>query len=198
MKRTTAIWAVLSMLLMASNAFADQPPYGWSISASETDPFVNTTDGVAGFKTVYLWFVCSTPETGGGPGGMASAEFVVCADAANIVGTVLVNGFLNAGPPPSGGNIDLLLAVGSCPEGPVVAVNILMTNTGSGQVCICPVPKNGNQVTVDCAPAPTAWPIEWIGLDKGTGQSCGEGDVNCDKPVSVEDSSWGTIKGLYR
>ena len=36
-------------------------PYGWTISASSTDPFVNTGEATFGVDTKYLWLACSDP-----------------------------------------------------------------------------------------------------------------------------------------
>jgi hypothetical protein len=194
MKRLATSAAVLALLAVAGAARADGPPYGWSISASSTDPFVNTTPFVTGIKTVYLWLVCSTPAPAG-PGGMAAAEFGLCSTSpANVIlATTTRNGFLNAG-----GATQLLLAVGGCPTGPVVAAAILMMSNVPGEVCVCPSTANNRAATVDCSPIPRAWDISWRGLELGSGDPCGEIDVNCTKPVSVEESTWGAIKSLYR
>ena len=83
--------------------------FGWSISASETDPAVNggPLGGAVGY--LYLWLDCAYNE------GMAAAAFVLEGDLPLLSFTPR-NGFLNAGT----GN-ELLLAVGGCPTGPVVA-----------------------------------------------------------------------------
>jgi hypothetical protein len=194
LKQLTVLAVVLSVFAVAGNAFADGPPYGWSISASPTDPFLNQTNFVAGVYTAYLWFACSAPVPGG-PGGMAAAEFGLCSSqGANVIlAFTPMNGYLNAGTA-----TNLLLAVGGCPTGPMNAGSILMLNNAPGQLLLCPA-VNGNMVTVDCSGTPQTWGIEWIGLDMGTGDDPrGEGEVTCTKPVSVEESSWGTIKSLYR
>jgi len=194
MKRFATLAGAVSVFVVADAALAEGPPYGWSISASSTDPYVNSTPFVAGIRTAYLWLACTTP-TPGGPGGMASAEFGLCASpAANVILAFSPDGgYLNAGDATR-----ILLAVGGCPTGPKLAGSILVNCAVPGQVCICPAP-NGNEVTVDCSPNPQPWGIEWVGLDQGTGQgACGQGLVTCTKPVSVEESSWGSIKSLYR
>jgi hypothetical protein len=194
MKRLATFGAVLGVLIVAGTARAEGPPYGWSISASSTDPFVNTTPFVAGVQTVYLWLVCSTPAPAG-PGGMAAAEFALCSSNPSnvILATTTMNGFLNAGSP-----TQLLLAVGGCPTGPVHAANILMMNAVPGQVCICPSAANNLQGTVDCSPNPQVWEIGWLGLVQGAGEPCARTSARCTKPVSVEESTWGSIKSLYR
>ena len=86
------------------------PFFGWSISRSATDPFENTASSGIGSGQLYLWYYCTSH-----PFGLATAEF-------DVGGTIAVhsftpmNGFLNAGDA-----THLLLAVGGCPWGPVVA-----------------------------------------------------------------------------
>lgn len=194
MKRLATSGAVLGLLAFAGAAQASGPPYGWSISASSTDPFVNTTPFVVGIKTVYLWLVCSTPAPAG-PGGMAAAEFAICStSAANVIlATTTQNGFLNAGGP-----TQLLLAVGGCPTGPVVAAAILLMSNVAGGVCICPSGANNRVATVDCSMNPRTWDMGWLGLDLALGEPCRTLDANCTKPVSIEETTWGAIKSLYR
>jgi hypothetical protein len=184
----------LSVLGAASGAQATGSSYGWTISASNTDPYQNTTPFVGGLKTVYLWYACSTPAPG--PGGMSAAELAICpADPGNLVLAVSPqNGFLNAGTSP-----DMLLAIGGCPTGPVVAANVIVFHTVPGQWCLCPSGLNAVIGAVDCAPAPQIHEFEWVGLYVGTGQEpCSDGEAQCERPISVEGRSWGELKGLYR
>jgi hypothetical protein len=90
------------------------PRYGWTISASSTDPHQNIGTLEGDFGVLYLWFACSTVE------GVAAAAF-------DLVGPLQVlafnpqNGFLNAGTATS-----LMLAVGGCPRGPLLAGEIIV------------------------------------------------------------------------
>ena len=43
--------------------------YGWTISASDTDPFVNTAAPGSGPVNLYLWLECASPA------GWTAAEF---------------------------------------------------------------------------------------------------------------------------
>lgn len=195
MKRLVTCVTVLCVLLAAGAAFAEAPFYGWTISASSSDPFVNEIPYSPGIPTVYLWFACSVAPPDG-PGGMAAAEFALCTDnPGNLVLSLTpLNGFLNAGTPN-----EVLLAVGACPTGPMLAGEILLMVNTPGRLCFCPSDANAYRVTVDCSSAPELWGVTWIGLDVGSGSGvCEEGWAACATPTSVEASSWGTIKSLYR
>lgn len=96
-----------------------------------------------------------------------------------VLATTPVNGFLNAG-----GTTNLLLAVGGCPPGPVVAANLL-TLSLPGSICLAPSAQNGVKGTVDCSPNPQLWSIDWRGLE-------------LLPPVSVEPTTWGSVKQRYR
>jgi hypothetical protein len=90
------------------------PAFGWTVSASATDPFVNSGPLAPG-ASLYLWLYCNSTLTS----GMAAAEFDLLATDLIVTGFVPLNGFLSAG---SGANI--LIAVAGCPSGPVVAGRI--------------------------------------------------------------------------
>jgi hypothetical protein len=84
--------------------------HGWTISGRPTDPLYNQTDLPLGTGQLYLWYFCALD-----PHGFAAAEF-------DVGGTIAVhsftpmNGFANAGDA-----THLLLSVGGCPMGPVLA-----------------------------------------------------------------------------
>ena len=180
------------MLALAAPAICGaQATYNWTISASSTNFLANTTAFVPGLNTYYLWLCfCNLPF--GLQQGMSAAEFSLAMDnAANVIlAFTPLNGFLNAG-----GATDLLLAVGGCPCGPVVAGSILTLMNAPGQLNIVPAP-NGNKVTVDCETTPQAWPINWIGLGIG-GPNTGKGFHVCHGDP-VENESWGSTKARYR
>jgi hypothetical protein len=168
-------------------------PYTWTISADPFDPYQNTTPFVPGLRTFYLHYACSTPPPTG-PGGAAAAEFgVYNTNLANsVVGFIPLAGFLNAGTP-----TELLLAIAGCPDGPRRAGNLLTLNAIEGQYCFRPS-ANGVMGTVDCSPNPDLWPMDFIGLSHGAGSPCFAGTGDCTKPISVEETSWGKVKTLYR
>jgi hypothetical protein len=212
MKRLLTILIVPFLMgSLATPASADGtdngPPYGWTLSSSATDPFRNTDTFIPGLLSVYLWYVCSTSAEDGGPGGMAAAQFsIINKQPANIfLAFTAQGGFLNAGPPPGSSEICALLAVGGCPvaqdgsgtQGPILAGVALLLNNAPGALGFQPC--DGVKGTVDCSPNPLLWDMQWIGLSyDGTDPQSKDWDKCQPKPVSVEDSSWGQIKGLYR
>jgi hypothetical protein len=93
----------------------DDPPlvYGFSISRSPSDPFVNR--GPYEETTVlYLWYVCTRED------GLSGAEFSFTGTMTPLEFTPL-NGFMNAGT-----DADLILSATGCPSGPVVVGEILV------------------------------------------------------------------------
>ena len=183
MKRILTIAAVLAV--MAAPAFAAD--YGWTISASGTDPFVNQGPINPAPTTLFLWLQCT------GADGMSAAEFDAIPPAGYLnFGFTPQNGFLNAG-----GAGDLLLAVGGCPTGPVVAGSWTFFGSTAGQVCLLPSVRSGVNVTVDCDPVnPQQHPNATIGYGIGSAPTCNDGQPLC--LVAVEPSSWGSVKSLYR
>src|SRR4030095_5695876 len=99
--------------------------------------FVNTGTPNGSLDTFYLWFACSSE-------GMASAEMELIAPAGTILAFNVMNGFLNAGTA-----THVLLAVGGCPQAPLIAGSVLAFHTSSFAICI-----GGSNVTVDCSPNP--------------------------------------------
>lgn len=180
MKRILTIVSVLSLVL-ASGAMAE--PYGWSLSFSSTDPDVNAGAALPGFGTVYLWLRCTTDVD---PGGAAAyGAHVSATGGAFIAGFTPSAGVLNAG-----NATDLLLAVGGCPT---IATVIGSFTVVGGVTDLC----MENAITVDCdLITPTEYASAVIGASAGGGVVCVTG-TQCE-PVSTEESSWGSIKGLYR
>ena len=124
-----------------------QAPYTWTLSASSTDPFVNTTSPVSGLNTFYLWLVeCDLPE----PlqdGLTAASFFLKTSGGLEILVSNMQNGFLNAGTA-----ADLALGVGGCPCGPMVAVEIVTQVDGPGTICFGLSILGQTLCTVDCVP----------------------------------------------
>lgn len=186
--------------------------YTWSVSASETDPFVNTgpvpNDD---FLFFYLWFVEGCHPSP--PGGMYSAEFKLATSPSwTIVGTFAQNSFLEAGPAPDPSGKNFILAVAGCPTGPVVARSMFLSSTNQpGRVDFTVTDEDFygwdlNQViaTANCEDPPvlSEWPAnmavigyatEGAGPHQLSGNGCTVGG-----PVSVESRSWGRMKALYR
>ena len=181
MKRfRTIVYALCLCAVMASGAHAST--YGWTVSHSATEPLVNSGTPNAGTDTLFLWLYCQGK-------GMSAAEMDLNSfPAGNVLAFNPMNGFLNAG-----NATHLLLAVGGCPDGAVVAGSILILHFVPLTVCL-----QGANVTVDCSADPQAWPhIRRSYADLDLPVCVTDNFVFCD-PISVEEESWGKIKTLYR
>ena len=187
MKRFMTIVSVLAILAFAGSAFAGQ--YGWTISSDATNPDVNSSTLAPGIATLYLWFQCNDDD------GMSAAEFDVAGNGFILpLAFTTMSGYLNAGSPTA-----LLLAVGGCPSGPVVAGNWLcQVLAAGGDLCLVPSAANGINGTVDCQASPSLFDNEYRGFSDGGVPCESRVDLNLCETVSVEDESWGSIKGLYR
>ena len=184
---------ILWLAFAAWSAPSAADPYGWTISASSTDPFVNTIPFSLGLHTYYLWLACCDLPAGMQQ-GLTAAEFSLFSQGGTIFAFTPMNGFVN-----DGTTLDLRLSVDGCPCGPVVAGSILTHDSTPGIYCIGPT-IDGYLRTSHCEMPPTWLPIDWTGLDTGGG-ACAEG-MTCAGPVSVgnglETNTWGRAKNLYR
>jgi hypothetical protein len=187
MKRIVTIVAAAA-LLVSSSAFADF--YGWSLSGSAAAPCVSTGPA-ASITNLALWLNYTTDD------GMSAMEAdLVLAGGVTNFGFNTLNGFLNAGTASH-----LLLAVGGCPAGPVLAGTWTIFDPASLGFGACLV---GANVTVDCDVVnPVAWPHGVTGYSSVPGGVPCQVEVSsgtgCTPPiVAVESSSWGSVKSLYR
>jgi hypothetical protein len=182
MRRFLTIFFALCICAVMATSASAQNIYGWTVSRSDTDPFANTGELVGSLVTLYLWYACNSND------GMSAAEIDPVIAGGSIAAFNVLNGYLNAGTA-----THLLLAVGGCPAAPVLAGSWLVLR--SAPIDLCPA---GANVTVDCSPDPSAWPNDFIGFS--------EAGIPCEdlRPedlcgtTSVEESSWGSIKSLYR
>ena len=126
---------VHSALVPVPEAHATPPPYEWTVSASQVDPFVNTVVPSNEVRTIYLWMV-------GAAGGMATADF-------RLVGTTLIL----AATATNGFSVDLdsgQISHPECPQGPVIAAELLVLDL-PGQLCFAPAAADGtNGAVLDC------------------------------------------------
>lgn len=191
MKRWLPTFSLIAALFASGAAHAQDFRYGWTISDSAVDPFVNTGAPNGTVDNQYLWFFCSTAQ------GLSAADFALTTDppgAYSILGFNTSNGFLNAG-----SATDLLLAVGGCPTGPVLAGSWLVLHNSAGSMCLTNGATYPTPVAVDCDPAPLAHECDYIGYDDN-GSPCQHfvtGSALC-QTTSVDGESWGSIKSLYR
>ncbi|MCA9750973.1 MAG: hypothetical protein KC591_02190 [Gemmatimonadetes bacterium] len=168
--------------------------FGWTISASLSDPYVNsgTPQGVPGIVSRQLWFACQNQSE-----GFYGASFGIECTAGTYIGLTTTNGFLNAGT-----MTEPVFAAGGCPLAPIRVATLTFFDTGTDEgIRACIVPNsNGENFTLDCSGPPyLAYPNDYIGFD-GTGamNPCTNGTPCESGPVSVGTTSWSEIKALYR
>jgi len=190
MKRFLTVVLVAS--LIAVPAVMAQT-FGWTVSNSTTDPFSNSgpiAPGPSMFAgNLYLWLVCDWT----GLNGMAAAEMdvVELRGGGAPTGFTPMNGFLNAGTATA-----LLVAVGGCPIGPVLAGSFSVGPDAflpDIEICLVNSALNNRNITVACGG--TGFNNESNGFAKTSQASCYAGACS---GVSVEDSSWGQVKALFR
>jgi hypothetical protein len=164
---------------------------GWTISASATDPFVNTgTPGMPGtLTTLYIWYACNTTPSGGLTAMKAALS------PFPLTYPSVMNGFLNSGTNPPIPVI--LLVIGGCPAPPLAPASMMYINTGLGlDVRIVPEPFDGLHVSVDCDE--NGWPNRTIGYSEiGPPYQDFLGEM-CSSPISIEEQTWTRMKGLYQ
>jgi hypothetical protein len=188
--------AIAAMLVLAMPAHAAGEQYAWSLSASSTDPFVQTGSPLPepGPFDLWLWFVCHEGD------GVAAAEFDL-----TVTGDFLVVTFSPIWPPVInlGVSASLLLAIGGCPTPPFLAGHFIMIDLGNGgTACLGPSATSGLNVSVDCGfPQPTAFPNGVLGYSSDGSKPCAIGDcvdIAVTAGPELEDATWGRIKGTYR
>lgn len=176
---------VLLAAVMLGTASATAEEYLWTISASDTDPYVNTGPPAGGVTTLHVWLACSTM-------GMGAVEFSFGGDAwiTPLAFTPGVGFFV--GNPPS-----CVIGAAGCPSGPVRVGELLVLEGGGpgGRVCLIPCPGQELAYTYDCDSDPQIHPNAWIGYASDGSPPCSQGSCG---PVSVEETSWGGVKGSYR
>ncbi|MFN8177992.1 MAG: T9SS type A sorting domain-containing protein [bacterium] len=127
------------------------PGYEFSISASATDPHVNTGPPAQGVRELHLWVTCARR-------GLAALEADV-SSGLPVLGFAPSTDVFNVGTP-----THLLLAVGGCPRGEGIAVRLgawsVLDQGAGGRFCLGPAPSNGGPrrfTAVDCGvPVPLA------------------------------------------
>jgi hypothetical protein len=180
MKRILTILSVMAVLVASTSASAQV--YGWSLSESNTESCVSTGTPTFGVKNIYLWHNYAEGLN------MAAADITVTGSIAPLAFNPL-NGYLNAGTATG-----LLLAVGGCPEPPINAGAFIIVDTGGNMAL------GGARLTVDCV-VNDAYVSDTKGWSSDGSEPVGfsaTGGDGCTPPNSVEPSSWGSVKNLYR
>jgi hypothetical protein len=187
------------LVTFAVPASSRSEPYGWTISASNTDPYVNAVEPNFSIDTFYLWLACcdvpAYPDGTARAQGFTAAEFALVFTGIQILAATPALGCVAGDPPPP--PPDFLIFCTGCPCGPIPVASLLVFNF-PGSICFAPSVANGRLGAVDCEAQPELWGIDWIGIDTtGKGPPC-SGGLPCQDPVAVDAASWGRVKGLYR
>lgn len=166
---------------------------GWTLSASDTDPFENT--GVPGapgtLTTLYVWYACNTPPPGVPPSPLALIAMFASLDPWPSE-LVYADGFYGPTPPSTG---HLWLITDECPLPPVRAAAITYVNTGEG-LDVRITADGPYYWAEDCEQQ--NWPLRSIGYSEVGPPFQDFVGPFCESPVSVESDTWGGVKELYR
>ncbi len=157
------------------------PPrkFGWTLSASPTDPRVHITAQAP--SLLYLWYYCSEPAGL----GIAAAEFRF-SPAYVVIFVAPRNGFLNAGSWPT-----VILTHAGCPTPPILAAEVYFSGT---EACFHLCWRN---ISTDCEEPPGVYSNYYTGWAMWPGIPC-QTETLCGIPTSMQPMTWGSIKALYR
>jgi hypothetical protein len=183
----------LTVLLLVPTHGFSQDLFGWSLSASNTQPDVNTAPPTPGVFSIYLWLACTVSDA-------------VSAVAFHPTGTLQVLAFTPASPPDVaiwnvGECGDLVLAICGCPEAPLLVGEILVLDPVGigGTLCLGDASCTGSG-TVNCSRSATAHSYAVVGFASDGSQPCIIG--SCDPVVSASEdrelTTWGRVKAIYR
>ncbi len=140
----------------------------FSLSASATDPFVNTAPPTGGPRDVHLWLTCSE-------GGISALE-------CGVFGSIPFGAFMPAeGVLNFGSDTDLILVMDECPTGESVNRRLgqwIVNDTG-GRICLAPSRAHRVFVTVDCGDLPNEWPDPFARGFASDGPPCETGTNGC-------------------
>lgn len=185
---------VLMIAAFAIPAFADQNPFIRLYVDFEPPVGVHRVDDPVGPFTAYLVLDCF-----GGDGGIRAVSLLIerTFGGYNVGSANLLGGQALGGPEdPAGWALTAFDCVMPDQNGMVLAASVDYLYTGpAGYIKILGHPVDG-KMTVDCD---FLVDMYCVYMNGGVNADPPEGDPDCDCPPSpVEDSSWGTIKALYR
>lgn len=202
MAKWTTIVASLVVLVLPAAAMAQTGYYGWSVSASNTNPLQNNpANPGAGVQTLYLWYLGGCYP--GAEVGVSAAEFRLV--TTNTTWTILaftpLNNFLNAAGAGDATGIDLLLATPCTGSGQVLAGNILVQSTASpGRVGFGLSVNENKAAGVDCIVfGEHDWPalMRFVGYATTDDANPPQDHGNDCTTTSVNAETWGKVKSLY-
>lgn len=172
-------------------------PMGMTLSASATDPLVNTGPAAAGALDLYLWYLCQ----GGIEHPWEISAFIARLDAPS--GIEVSDFDPSAGVINYGEGADLMLFLVPCRSGvePFVLGVFHIVGNGEGSFCLVNSPvwwdELGADLDCNCLSC-----FPW-GVPELIGYAAGSGPASCIEPLPcgttpVASRSWGRIKSLYR
>ena len=163
----------------------------WTVSSSSTNALSNSGSVGAGPSVfagnLYLWLYCD-----GSGLGMAAAEMdvVELRGSGAPMGFEPLNGVLNAGTA-----TELLLSVGGCPSGGLLAGVFAVGGDAflpDIEICLVPSAANNRNITVACGG------LGYNNVTIGFAKTGGAGCVGSGCFDAVTDNSWGKVKALFR
>lgn len=193
------ITLILALLLFwPVSAFAQLSPldYGWTLSASSTDPFENVGPAVSDTLSLYLWLTCARPATG----GVLSARLAL-STIADLVDFAPSPGVGRTAEFPA----DLDLTFTDCPTGLLLVGRCRLWSPTTSEYVVCLQPSLPNLLfgTIGCATSSLPRPGAKLGYRAGgSGEPCSTqpeffSNGSCVPNVGVDQESWGRIKGSY-
>jgi hypothetical protein len=174
---------------MPTLSLAHIPSY-FLISQSESEGWDNQGESFSGDKTLYLWMA---------PSNESRACEMQFTGTLEVIELVPVNGFVNIGTMHAP-----FLVSDSCVDdlyaGEVVARIVVSDPTGEGgTICLEPSAGNGRLCGQVCQGEVWSW-FQFVGYSSDGSKPCQglSSGPECLDPVSVDASTWGGTKSLYR
>lgn len=200
MCRSALVLTLALLVLTSGSAWAGiLASSGWTISASDTDPFDTLGAASADSANLYLWLFCASDTTSG-----ASRLRVALSVGGSFVSFTPSAGVaLSSGAPsfPETGALDITLP--GCPTGPFLAGTIRLKPSGpSYSICFLGSAESGWGM-YPCSTPTVVQDIASIGYAAAESPCVSDlpwfmgGDPSCPPAVSVEQTSWGSIKAFY-
>ncbi|HMB69277.1 MAG TPA: hypothetical protein VKU85_08185 [bacterium] len=197
--RSTLLWVLVAAVASSADPASANRPFGWTISASPTDPLVNWASPriTPGPVDLYLWYACSSWWI------QANAAEMGVAGTLTPVGFTPLNGFVSIG------TATELLLGHACAYAPMLAGILTVQDPGGGGT-VSFVPSSNNRIITVACGSGMGYTHEWIGFASDGSlppYDIVSTDVPClltgpDPPTSagrsVESSSWGRVKAIYR
>jgi hypothetical protein len=185
--RAAAAATLLVLVATATpSARAGSPAFTWTVSASDQDPYVNTSAPWELIQELYVWVIPREDLD------FRSSHFdLVASGDLSVLYLLPINGFLTLATPPACGWIYATY----CREEPVAGAILGVWSAGHGGA-LCMSDCDGTNCSVTCDLREYA--NSYIGFSSDGSAPCTFTTDGSCSPVSVEAGSWGSIKSTYR